>query len=63
MGPILITNDYGVSSQGLIVLESIAKLIYEDVWVVAPEENLSGSGHSFTIDRPLRIRNIGNKKF
>ncbi len=63
IGPVLITNDDGIHSQGLNVLENIANKLFEDVWVVAPEKNCSGSGHSLTIDKPLRLRKISDKKF
>ena len=62
-GSILITNDDGINSQGLNILEGIANLIFEDVWVVAPEKNCSGSGHSISIDGPIRIRNITDRRF
>ena len=60
---ILVTNDDGINAQGLKVLEKIARTISKDVWVVAPETEQSGAGHSLSINSPLRCRKISAKKF
>jgi len=60
---ILVTNDDGINAQGLKVLEKIARTISKDVWVVAPETEQSGAGHSLTVHSPLRCRKISAKKF
>lgn len=60
---ILVTNDDGVHAPGIKVLEAIAHELSKDVWVVAPETEQSGAGHSLTLNRPLRYREIGPKKF
>lgn len=60
---ILITNDDGIYAPGLKVLEKIARTLSKDVWVVAPEQEQSGAGHSLTLSRPLRIRKISPKRF
>ncbi len=60
---ILITNDDGIHAPGLKVLESIAKALSKDVWIVAPETEQSGASHSLTLSRPLRVRKISKKKF
>ncbi|MCC7260573.1 MAG: 5'/3'-nucleotidase SurE, partial [Alphaproteobacteria bacterium] len=51
---ILVTNDDGIHAPGLEVLERIARELSDDVWVVAPETEQSGAGHSLTIHNPLR---------
>lgn len=53
---ILISNDDGFYAPGLQVLVRIALSISEDVWVVAPETEQSGAGHSLTLRRPLQAR-------
>ena len=53
---ILLTNDDGVSATGLKLLEEIARRFSDDVWVVAPAEEQSGTGHSLTLTRPIRLR-------
>jgi 5'-nucleotidase len=60
---ILVTNDDGINAPGLRSLEKIAAEISEDVWVVAPERNNSGAGHSLTLRRPLRIRRAAERYF
>jgi len=54
---ILITNDDGIHSEGLEALEAAMNEIGE-VYVVAPESEMSGASHSLTLGRPLRIRHI-----
>lgn len=52
---ILITNDDGIRGEGLKVLEDVACLIADDVWVVAPESDQSGTSHSVSLHQPLRL--------
>lgn len=54
---ILITNDDGYHSEGIIALEA-AMCEIGDVFVVAPASEQSGASHSLTLGRPLRIRQI-----
>lgn len=60
---ILVTNDDGISAEGLGVLESIARTLSDDVWVVAPEQEQSGVAHSLTLHLPVRLRQISEKRF
>ena len=60
---ILITNDDGVNAEGLGVLEKIARAISDDVWVIAPESDQSGVGHSLSLSDPLRLRQIDGKRY
>jgi 5'-nucleotidase len=60
---ILLTNDDGIHAEGLESLERIARTISDDVWIVAPEMDQSGFSHSLSISEPLRLRQIGEKKF
>ena len=57
---ILITNDDGIQSDGLIKLEEALKEI-GDVYVVAPSAEMSGASHSLTLARPLRIRQFDQR--
>lgn len=52
---ILITNDDGIDAPGIKVMQEIAAMITDDVWVVAPAGNQSGAGHRFTFGRELEI--------
>lgn len=53
---ILVTNDDGVQAKGIRLLYELAKGLSDDVWVVAPELEQSGAGHSLTLRRPLRLK-------
>lgn len=60
---ILVTNDDGIAAPGLAVLEKVARSISDEVWVVAPETDQSGLSHSLTLGDPLRLRDLGNRRF
>ncbi|HYJ83507.1 MAG TPA: 5'/3'-nucleotidase SurE [Allosphingosinicella sp.] len=60
---ILLTNDDGVNATGLKVLERIARLFSDDIWIVAPTEEQSGAGHSLTLSRPVRLRKLGERRW
>ena len=57
---ILLTNDDGIHSDGLIKVEESLKSL-GDVYVVAPAAEMSGASHSLTLARPLRIRQLDNR--
>jgi 5'-nucleotidase len=52
---ILVTNDDGIESRGLLSLKKALETM-GDTYVVAPETNQSAVGHSKTFMRPLRVR-------
>lgn len=52
---ILLTNDDGYHADGILALEEALSQV-GDVYVVAPEAEMSGASHSLTLSRPLRIR-------
>src|SRR5262245_15085496 len=60
---ILLTNDDGVHAKGLEVLEEIARALSGDIWVVAPETDQSGVSHSLSLNDPLRLREIDERRF
>jgi 5'-nucleotidase len=60
---ILVTNDDGIHSEGLDICAEIARTLAEDVWVVAPEHDQSGVAHSLSLNDPLRLRQIGDRRF
>src|SRR5713226_4316062 len=60
---ILISNDDGIVSPGVKVLETIARDLCGDVWVVAPEQEQSGASHSLTTRRPLRMREVAHRRY
>jgi len=60
---ILITNDDGIHAEGLDVCEQIAREISDDVWVIAPEYDQSGVAHSLSLNDPLRLRQVAERRF
>lgn len=54
---ILITNDDGIFSEGLRELAD-AMTAHGEVVVVAPDREQSASGHSLTLNRPLRLQKV-----
>jgi 5'-nucleotidase len=59
---ILVTNDDGIHSKGIIAL---AKALQEigDVFIVAPQMEKSAIAHSLTLHRPLRVERIKKNSF
>ncbi len=53
---ILISNDDGIGSPGILLLEEVAKKLSSEVYVFAPSSNMSGAGHSLTLKSPLRLK-------
>lgn len=60
---ILCTNDDGIHAPGLQIVEQIAKALSDDVWIVAPELDQSGVSHSLSLNDPLRLREVGERRF
>lgn len=57
MAVILVTNDDGVHSPGIIALFRAMKEL-GDAYIVAPDRERSAAGHSLTLHRPLRVEEI-----
>lgn len=55
----LVTNDDGVDAKGLRALAKALRAVGE-VTVVAPDREQSATGHSLTLDRPLRLRELSD---
>jgi 5'-nucleotidase len=60
---ILLTNDDGIHAPGIEVLENIARTFTDDVWVVAPDQERSGAGHSISLTNPIRMRHLDERHF
>ena len=59
---ILVTNDDGFSSPGIsALLEALQGL--GELWMVAPESEQSAVSHALTLDRPLRVRRVEERRF
>jgi 5'-nucleotidase len=59
---ILLSNDDSVHARGIDVLHRELKKLGR-VWMVAPLEEKSTTGHSLTIHKPLRLIEMGKDKF
>jgi len=60
---ILITNDDGIHAPGLDVCAAIARKISHEVWIVAPETDQSGVSHSLSLNDPLRLRQVEERRY
>ena len=60
---ILLTNDDGIHAGGLKVIEELARRFSDDIWIVAPAEEQSGTGHSLTLSRPVRLRKLAERRY
>jgi 5'-nucleotidase len=59
---ILVTNDDGIRSEGILVLTRALKRVGE-VYIVAPDRERTAAGHSLTLHKPLRIETMGPRMF
>ena len=60
---ILITNDDGISAEGIKILRGIANEFSDDVWVVAPEHEKSGASHALSFQNELTLKKYEEKTF
>ena len=58
---VLLSNDDGVHAPGLAALT--AAFPGDEVWVVAPDREQSASSHSISLHRPLRVDEVGERRF
>ena len=59
---ILVTNDDGIYSKGILILAKALREVGE-VFVVAPDREQSAIAHSLTLHRPLRVEKIRRNSF
>ena len=59
---ILLSNDDGIDSQGIAVLEEAVEGLGE-IYVVAPENERSAASHALTLHKPLRISERSPRHF
>lgn len=63
-GPrVLIVNDDGIDAPGIILLEQVMRQFTDDIWVVAPDEERSGAGHSISTTLPIRVKQRDERHF
>jgi 5'-nucleotidase len=59
---ILLSNDDGITSEGLLSLKEELSKTHE-VWAIAPERERTCVAHAITLHKPLRIREHGDHLF
>jgi len=59
---ILVTNDDGIHGRGIEHLVRALSGLGE-VYVVLPDQQRSSTSHSLTLDKPLRVQKLEDKKF
>ncbi|HJT19646.1 MAG TPA: 5'/3'-nucleotidase SurE [Nitrospira sp.] len=57
---ILVTNDDGILSKGLVELARAVEKLGE-VWVVAPDRERTAVAHAVTLHKPLRVQQQGKR--
>ncbi|MFM7204390.1 MAG: 5'/3'-nucleotidase SurE [Myxococcota bacterium] len=62
MPRILISNDDGIHAPGIQALTAALEPHFE-VWVVAPDREQSAKSHAITLDRPLRLTQVAERRF
>lgn len=60
---ILICNDDGINAIGIQILATVAKTFSNDVWVVAPAYEQSGTAHSFTLGKALHAEKVAHQTY
>ncbi len=59
---ILVSNDDGYHSEGIHVLADALEVLGE-VWVVAPDRENSAVSHALTLQRPLRLTRLAERRY
>ena len=60
---VLLLNDDGINAPGLKILKDLLMPHVAELWVVAPEKEESGTSHAISLHRPLRLREIEERRF
>lgn len=59
---ILVSNDDGIRAAGIRALAAALEPVGE-VWIVAPDREQSAASHSLSLHRPLRVEQLGPRRF
>jgi 5'-nucleotidase len=59
---LLISNDDGYQAQGINQLKDFLKARYK-ITLIAPQEERSTTGHSLSLDKPLRMEEVGERMY
>jgi len=60
---ILLSNDDGIDTPGLALLEAAARQLSDDVWVVAPETKHTAASHRLSCGTSFELMSQGEQRF
>ena len=60
---LLLTNDDGFSADGIKTLARYLSDAGHEVWIFAPDRNRSAASNRITMDKPLRIKEHGQRVY
>src|SRR5580698_3802414 len=60
---VLLTNDDGFDAPGLRTLTEVAEELADEVWIVAPNYDQSGTSHSLSLHSPLRVSQKDERRY
>lgn len=60
---ILITNDDGIDAYGLSLLADLARPFANDITIIAPTDNRSGTGRSLSLKQDIHLAEIGERRY
>ena len=63
LSKVLLTNDDGFDAPGLRTLAEVAEELAEEVWIVAPNHDQSGTSHSLSLHTPLRVSHKDERRY
>jgi 5'-nucleotidase len=63
LSKVLLTNDDGFDAPGLRTLTEVAEELAEEVWIVAPNYDQSGTSHSLNLHSPLRVSQKDERRY
>ncbi|MGH8042531.1 MAG: 5'/3'-nucleotidase SurE [Rudaea sp.] len=59
---VLVSNDDGVDAPGIVILAQRLSVMGE-VTVVAPDRDRSGASNSLTLDQPIRVKQLDERRY
>src|SRR5574337_384787 len=59
---VLVSNDDGVDAPGILILAQRLSIVGE-VTVVAPDRDRSGASNSLTLDQPIRVKKLDERRY
>ncbi|MBS0570883.1 MAG: 5'/3'-nucleotidase SurE, partial [Proteobacteria bacterium] len=59
---VLVSNDDGVDAPGIQILAQRLSIVGE-VTVVAPDRDRSGASNSLTLDQPIRVKKLDERRY